>query len=302
MADPPLVSIITPCRNARSALAETLASVAEAAARAPVPVEHIVIDGGSDDGTADLLAEDPRIARWLSAPDDGPYDAVAKGLDLARGEILAWLNAGDVYLPQTLATVAGIFADLADVQWLSARATLAMTPGGSLLGGGRLPGFARRAFLDGVYVSPAAGNPLAVEFIQQESTFWRRSLWQAADGAGVIRRWPLAGDFALWAAFYRHTPLIGVDGPLGVFRMDRTQRSQTHFRTYLAECDQILTELRTAFDHTPPPAQGLQWYRGLEAFKADPRDPDAPWQVGESPFAIIGAGDIKDLLRRHRLG
>ena len=92
-----LLSVITPARNMAKFLPHTLDSVA--ALR--IPHEHIVVDGASDDGTLELLEgrEDPHLT-WLSEPDSGQTEAVNKGLRLARGDLLAWVNADDAYIPE----------------------------------------------------------------------------------------------------------------------------------------------------------------------------------------------------------
>lgn len=90
----PLVSIVTPVRNGARFLGETLASVR---GQDYPEVEHVVVDGGSTDGTLELLREAGGV-RWISEPDRGLYDAVAKGFRMARGEILAYQNADDRYV------------------------------------------------------------------------------------------------------------------------------------------------------------------------------------------------------------
>jgi glycosyltransferase involved in cell wall biosynthesis len=94
-----LLSVITPARNMARYLRHTLDSVA--ALR--TPHEHIVVDGGSDDGTFELLdaREDPDL-RWISEPDSGQSNAVNKGLRMARGDLLAWINADDAYIPEVV--------------------------------------------------------------------------------------------------------------------------------------------------------------------------------------------------------
>ncbi len=94
-----MLSVITPARNMAAFLPETLDSVA--ALR--TPHEHIVIDGASDDGTVELLEgrEDPHLT-WISEPDSGQTEAVNKGLRLAQGDLLAWVNADDAYIPDAV--------------------------------------------------------------------------------------------------------------------------------------------------------------------------------------------------------
>lgn len=105
------VSIVTPIRNQAEFLGECLASVRAAAERAaPHTVEHIVIDGGSTDGTVDLLRATQGV-RWISEPDRGQADAINKGLAMAGGDILAYLCADDLYEPDALRHVCGAFAE-----------------------------------------------------------------------------------------------------------------------------------------------------------------------------------------------
>lgn len=101
----PLISIITVCYNSAATIADTLASVA---AQSWPRIEHIVIDGGSLDGTLDVIAKHRgQLTQLLSEPDGGIYDAMNKGLALARGDIVGFLNADDVYADdEVLALVA----------------------------------------------------------------------------------------------------------------------------------------------------------------------------------------------------
>ena len=91
-----LLSVVTPARDMARYLPDTLDSVA--ALR--TPHEHIVVDGASSDGTVELLEgrEDPHLT-WISEPDDGQTNAVNKGLAMARGDLIAWVNADDAYIP-----------------------------------------------------------------------------------------------------------------------------------------------------------------------------------------------------------
>lgn len=90
----PLVSIITPTYNSAATLRDTLDSVA----RQDYPVlEHIVVDGGSSDGTQEMVRQAGRRATLLSEPDKGLYDAMNKGLKLAQGDIIGILNSDDFY-------------------------------------------------------------------------------------------------------------------------------------------------------------------------------------------------------------
>src|SRR5664279_3562710 len=94
-AERPLVSIITPSFNQAAFIERTIASIES---QDYPNVEHIVIDGGSSDGTIEILKKHPHLD-WLSEPDDGQSSAINKGFKKARGEIIGWLNSDDVYYP-----------------------------------------------------------------------------------------------------------------------------------------------------------------------------------------------------------
>ncbi|WP_196220105.1 glycosyltransferase [Terrilactibacillus tamarindi] len=98
----PLVSIITPSFNQNRFIQETIQSVLS---QNYTNIEHIVVDGGSTDGTLDVLKEwsekDTRF-RFISEPDRGQSEAINKGLKMARGEIIGWLNSDDTYLPKAI--------------------------------------------------------------------------------------------------------------------------------------------------------------------------------------------------------
>lgn len=97
----PLVSVVTPSFNQARFIEDTLASVFKQAYR---PIEHIVVDGASDDGTVDILrhwadghqSEGYRL-RWISEPDKGHGDALNKGFARVTGDFVGWLNSDDVY-------------------------------------------------------------------------------------------------------------------------------------------------------------------------------------------------------------
>src|SRR5690242_11235657 len=98
MTQVPKVSVVTPVFNGRHTLRETIRSVLQ---QDYPNYEHIIVDGGSTDGTLDILKEYPSLI-WSSEKDEGHYDAMNKGILKATGEIVNILNADDCYRPGAL--------------------------------------------------------------------------------------------------------------------------------------------------------------------------------------------------------
>jgi len=101
----PSFSIITPCLNRAAYVAEAIDSVLQ---QGYPNLEHIVVDGGSTDGTLDILGSYPHI-RLVSEPDSGLYDAINKGLRMSQGEVIGFLNTDDLYMESVFIRVADMF-------------------------------------------------------------------------------------------------------------------------------------------------------------------------------------------------
>lgn len=111
MGNLPLVSVITPSLNQGRFIEETILSVK---GQNYPRVEHLVIDGGSTDATLEILRRYDHLV-WLSEQDRGQADAVNKGFQLAKGEIIGWLNSDDVYVPGAVERVVGYLLDHPDI-------------------------------------------------------------------------------------------------------------------------------------------------------------------------------------------
>jgi len=88
------VTIITACYNRAATIGGAIESVARQTYR---DIEHIVVDGGSTDGTLDVIARHPSVSRLIPGPDKGVYDALNKGIAAASGELIGFLHSDDVY-------------------------------------------------------------------------------------------------------------------------------------------------------------------------------------------------------------
>jgi GT2 family glycosyltransferase len=115
-ADLPLVSVVTAALNPP---AEKLVRCIESVEAQSYPrIEHVVVDGGSTNGTLDILAEHPAV-RWGSEPDRGQSDAVNKGFfDRSGGELVVWLNADDVLYADSVERAAAVFREAPEIGWV----------------------------------------------------------------------------------------------------------------------------------------------------------------------------------------
>ena len=232
----PKISIITPSFKSQRFIEVTIKSVLD---QEYPNLEYIILDGAGDETYKILEKYDARLTYWRSRPDGGQYNAINEGFSLATGDIFYWINADDILLPRSLFIVAEIFTSFPNVEWLSTLKPGTWDANSYLVGCGSIPGFNKKAFLDGFYLPGAAKQ--RAHWIQQESTFFRKSLW-VRSGA-KIPNYSLAGDFALWCEFFQTAELYGVDYPLAGFRHVQGQRSEA-MDEYLRQANQALNILR----------------------------------------------------------
>ncbi len=224
----PLVSIITPVYNGEKYLEDTIQSIIN---QTYDNIEYIIIDGGSTDKTLNIIKKyEDKIAYWMSEQDRGMYDGINKGFKMATGEIFAWLNADDKYYHSAVEIVVGIFNKYSkNIEWVTGIPTI-YNKDGLIVRVGYPACYFRRFIRMGLYRGDILGC------IQQESTFWRKSLWEKA--GGINSDLQFAGDHDLWVRFSKHNHLYVIPTILGGFRKHQTQKSND-MEKYYKECDVI---------------------------------------------------------------
>jgi glycosyltransferase involved in cell wall biosynthesis len=177
----PLVTIVTPSYNQVNFLEETIKSVLN---QTYSNVEYIIMDGGSEDGSLEIIKKyAPKLAHWVSEKDRGQTDAINKGFTLAKGEVLAWLNSDDTFLPNAVAEA---------VEFLTVHPETGLVYGEANY-------IDEKSKVIGRF--PAAQTDLArlrrgYVHIPQQASFFRKSLW---DKVGLLDpEFFFAMDYDLW--------------------------------------------------------------------------------------------------------
>ncbi len=228
----PLISLITPSYNQNKYLEQTIQSVIS---QKYPNLEYIIMDGGSNDGSLNTIAKyESHLAYWQTGTDGGQYDAVQQGFLHSHGEIMGYLNSDDLYFPWTLQVVGQIFSAFPQLQWLTTSRPCATGVHGHFPLEHTHHNWSRRWFL-----STRGKLMKSRGFIQQEATFWRRSLWEKA-GAYLDTGLQYAGDFELWSRFFEHAIPATVDIPLAMFRLHDDQKT-SNIDKYLLEAEKVLS-------------------------------------------------------------
>jgi FkbM family methyltransferase len=220
----PKITLITPVLNGAPYIEQTIRSVVY---QGYPNLEYIIVDGGSTDGTVDIIRKyEPYLSWWVSEPDNGMYDAINKGFRGSSGEIMGWISGTDMLHARSLFSIGSILRTFPEVEWITGIATN-FNEEGFTIRMWKLQRWSRIRFLAG-----------ANKYIQQESTFWRRGLWDRAGGHVDASR-KLASDFELWVRFFRHARLYSVQTLIGGWR----KHTDSLGVQYLEECRRIHDEI-----------------------------------------------------------
>jgi glycosyltransferase involved in cell wall biosynthesis len=192
---PPRLTIITPTLNQAGFIERTIRSVLD---QEYENLEYLIVDGGSKDGTLEVIERyADRIAWWVSEPDEGQTDALNKGLARATGDVVAYINSDDYYLPGAFETAIRTLEEQPDAWWAAGAARFVDAVGRTTdVWHARRPGRHRHLWMLLPWSAP------------QPSSFWRK---RAFDELGPFRRdmhYVFDTEFALRLAYAGHPPAI----------------------------------------------------------------------------------------------
>lgn len=220
----PKISIVTPTYNRAKYLEETILSVLN---QGYPNLEYIIIDGGSSDGTVEIIKKYSNLLHyWISEEDSGMYHAIQKGFEKSTGEIMAWINSDDKYHHGAFFIIAEIFQSFKEVKWIRGIPTIFNEKGFCVKASDSRKWSKYRVWLNDY------------KWIQQESVFWSRELWEKA-GSYISNKYKFAGDFELWCRFFKFEKLYCISAPLAGFRVHGNQLSKLFIEEYESEAKHI---------------------------------------------------------------
>lgn len=218
----PKITIVTVCYNSEKYLEDCIKSILN---QTYDNVEHIIVDGKSTDHTVDIIRkyDGTYNMKWVSEPDQGMYDAICKGFNMATGDIYAWLNSDDMYMPWACELIAQVMSQTG-IQWCTG-IPCHYTEKGIAYNIPRITPVFPQCFIKKGYMDGRVAT-----FLEQESMFWKKELW---DKCGhILRNYKYAGDYHLWIEFAKHEKLYTLDSVISGFRIHEGQKSSDKERYY----------------------------------------------------------------------
>lgn len=239
-------SIITPSYNQAAYIEQTILSVER---QAGVEKEHIVIDGQSNDGTIEVLKKFPQLI-WVSERDNGQADALNKGLKIATGDIIGWINSDDYYAEAAFASVAEYFKD-PTTMWVIGNLSYVFDATGEIVENSS-PAVTYRRLL---------ANP---DIVRQQPTFFRRDFLQRVGGWDSEQFMTM--DYELWVRLAKEsTPRMALE-TWAYFRTHALQKtSHANILRQWHEIKKILKRERAGFPtrFRIGASKRIQWLKGF---------------------------------------
>jgi glycosyltransferase involved in cell wall biosynthesis len=227
----PLISIITPSFNQGRFIDQTIDSVLS---QNYSNLEYIVIDGGSTDDTLKILKSYGKQLTWISEPDQGQTDAINKGLKMARGEILGYLNSDDILIPGALQKVGEYYVKTGS-NWMTGDCNVIDEEEKILLSHNVLIRGYKRLLLK--LYSPWLLK-VVDNMIPQPSTFWSRRAYDKIGEFDTTLNYVMDYDYWLRLSKYYRPSDLGV--VLSGFRAQSESKSETSREKLMREGDQVL--------------------------------------------------------------
>jgi len=200
------VSVITPSFNQARFIERTIVSVLS---QSHADIEYIVMDGGSTDGTVEILGKYSDKIIWRSEKDEGQSHAINKGLRMATGDIVAYLNSDDTYEPGALTRVATFFENNPDARWVYGKCRIIDEQDHEI----------RKAitlYKNLLSKSYSYRKLLSENFICQPATFWKRELLSEIGYLNEDERFCM--DYEFWLRIGQKHPAGVIDEYLASFR------------------------------------------------------------------------------------
>lgn len=241
------ISIVTPCFDRSEYLNETIESIVSQAG--DFDIEYIIQNGGTNTEVNTILEDwDEKLKtkkylmkcnnlnfKFFNEKDKGMYDAINKGFEKSSGDIMAWLNSDDVYFPNAFSTVATVFRQFNDIQWITGMKALINKKGEIIYTSYYDPlAYSRDFIKNGLY--HIHNKDIGLNWIQQEPTFWKLELWEKAGGK-VNSMLNFAADYHLWKNLAHYSDLVKVYSPVGAFRRHGEQKTSKALEIYILETE-----------------------------------------------------------------
>ncbi|MBQ6518345.1 MAG: glycosyltransferase [Anaerolineaceae bacterium] len=204
------ISVITPSYNQSAYLKQTMDSVLSQG----IPgMEYVVIDGGSTDGSVELIRSyEDRLTGWVSEKDRGQADAVNKGVSRTAGDVIGWLNSDDLYLPGAVSKALRYLSEHPDVDAVYGDVI-------SIDGDGKMINVMR-------FDQYTPEDLMTFRVISQPGVFFRRSAWEKAGGLDLCYHYML--DHHLWLRMSAHGKFAWLPEPLAAARFHAAAKNRAH--------------------------------------------------------------------------
>ncbi len=219
----PSISIVTPSYNQGKFIRHTIDSILD---QNYPNLEYIVIDGGSTDETISILKSYGKRIRWESKKTKGQTDAINQGIRKTKGEIVAYLNSDDIYLPNSLFTIGRYFMNHPEAQWVTGDYYITDAIGNKIQSYIATYKTWLRKF-------PSKNVLSVANYIIQPSTFWRRSAMEKIGDFDESLRYCMDLDY--WFKLIEHYPPHILPDHFSMFRIHGESKGGSQFRNQFAE-------------------------------------------------------------------